>query len=143
MKTKLLDRTFELESIAVCVAAFCPWLKAPAVALFSGPLGSGKTTLIAAILENCFSISRDQVASPTFTMLHEYPRELSNIAHFDLYHLKDPLDFEKMGWSEHFDGISLIEWPERLGELMPEKYIHVTLHIEGENRRRVVVHEVS
>lgn len=76
-------------------------------------------------------------------MLHEYQREPVNITHFDLYHLKDPLEFEKMGWCEHFDGISLIEWPDRLGELMPRKYIHVALEIKGVDERRVVVHEIS
>jgi len=93
----------------------------------SGPLGSGKTTFARAFI--AARIGVDEVPSPTFTLVEVY-ESLTGPAlwHFDLYRLEKPEDAYELGLEDAFaDGISLIEWPERLGGLMPREHLGVTL----------------
>lgn len=142
LKSKLLDRFFSLEEIAEVALAFGPWLRAPICICFSGPLGAGKTTLIGEILHRCGDLPRAAITSPTFTMLHEYDTS-PPFSHFDLYRLTDPVEFERMGWDEHFDRVALVEWSERLEGRLPDMHLEVELSIEGESRRRVQVYEIA
>ncbi len=96
-----------------------------------GDLGAGKTTFargfIAALLPG-----EDAVPSPTFTLVQTYPvalhGEVAEIWHFDLYRLKRADEAYEIGIEEAFaSGVSLIEWPDRLGSLLPPKRLDVTL----------------
>ena len=93
----------------------------------SGPLGSGKTTFARAFI--AARIGAGEVPSPTFTLVEVY-QSLTGAAvwHFDLYRLEKPEDAYELGIEDAFaDGISLIEWPERLGALLPLDHLGVTL----------------
>lgn len=93
----------------------------------SGPLGSGKTTFARAFI--AARIGAEEVPSPTFTLVEVY-ESLTGPAlwHFDLYRLEKPEDAYELGIEDAFaDGISLVEWPERLGALMPKEHLGVTL----------------
>lgn len=98
----------------------------------SGPLGSGKTTFaryfIGARL-GAGSREKQEVPSPTFTLVETYqPASGPAIWHFDLYRLEAPEDAYELGIEDAFaDGIALIEWPERLGGLMPREHLQVAL----------------
>jgi tRNA threonylcarbamoyl adenosine modification protein YjeE len=86
------------------------------LALF-GTLGAGKTTFTRYILEQ-FGI--EEVPSPTFTLLQTYDLPHTIFYHFDLYRLNTPEEALNLGLEEAFYlGTSLIEWPERLGRLLP------------------------
>jgi tRNA threonylcarbamoyladenosine biosynthesis protein TsaE len=101
-----------------------------------GPLGAGKTALTQAIARGLGVDPRIYVTSPTFSLLHEYQGRIP-LYHMDLYRLAGEDAIESLGFAEYFygSGLTVIEWPERLGILMPPERLHVELAISGENSR--------
>ena len=103
-----------------------------------GELGAGKTTLARAILRAAAEDARLIVPSPTFTLVEVYDTPRGSFWHFDLYRLETPEQVFELGWEEALaEGISLIEWPERLGPLLP-KHLSVTLEVDGDGRRALL-----
>jgi tRNA threonylcarbamoyladenosine biosynthesis protein TsaE len=103
-----------------------------------GELGAGKTTLARAILRAAADDRRLIVPSPTFTLVEVYETARGSYWHFDLYRLETPEQVYELGWEEALaEGISLVEWPERLGPLLP-KHLSVTLEVEGDGRRALL-----
>lgn len=111
-----------------------------AVVLLIGNLGAGKTTLAKGIISGLGAAEPDEVASPTFTLIHEYGRVL----HIDLYRLDTAAQVATLGLDEIFDrdAVVLIEWGEKFRELMPRDRIEITLSSEGSGaeNRRIVIH---
>lgn len=96
------------------------------IALF-GTLGTGKSTLARAFVR-ALTDPQEEVPSPTFTLVQTYESEAGLVWHFDLYRLDKPDDSFELGIEEAFaDGICLIEWPERLGRLLPRARLDVAL----------------
>ena len=78
------------------------------------------------------------VPSPTFTLVETYDTPLGPYWHFDLYRLETPEQVYELGWEEALaEGVVLVEWPERLGALLPE-HLSVTLEVEGDGRRALL-----
>lgn len=100
------------------------------IVALSGDLGTGKTTFARAFIRSKRHDAED-VPSPTFTLVQPYPALADDdpaIYHFDLYRLEDPEEAFELGIEDAFaDGISLIEWPERLGDWLPEQALRITL----------------
>lgn len=96
------------------------------VALF-GDLGSGKTRTVQGICQGLGC--RDQVSSPTFTLINEYSGTLP-VYHFDLYRIESESEIYGLGYEEYFngDGVCLIEWAERITSLLPDNCIKIYLH---------------
>tara|TARA_B100000886_G_scaffold282984_1_gene207224 strand:+ start:184 stop:636 length:453 start_codon:yes stop_codon:yes gene_type:complete len=117
-----------------------------AVVAFRGDLGSGKTCMIQGIC-HAFQV-HDYVTSPTFILINEYAGKraecLVPIYHFDLYRLSGEDDLEGLGAEEYFygDGICLVEWAERAGELLPESRVDVALEYAGEKLRQITVEQM-
>jgi tRNA threonylcarbamoyladenosine biosynthesis protein TsaE len=91
--------------------------------LLEGPIGAGKTylarALIQALLARAGSPAED-VPSPTFTLVQTYQAGALEVWHADLYRLSQPSDVDELGLAEAFDGaLVLVEWPDRLGSLVP------------------------
>jgi tRNA threonylcarbamoyladenosine biosynthesis protein TsaE len=104
----------------------------------SGPLGSGKTTFARAFVA-ARAGRAIEVPSPTFTLVQSYELPDGTIFHFDLYRLERADDAIELGIDEAFaDAISLIEWPERLGDLLPAARLDVRLSILGDGRHAVL-----
>jgi tRNA threonylcarbamoyladenosine biosynthesis protein TsaE len=97
------------------------------VVLLFGEMGVGKTTLVSLLARALHATSG--VSSPTFTLLQRYAADIELI-HMDLYRLHseaDILDIDLEWYLSKSAGIVLIEWPERLGRLRPEKYVKISL----------------
>jgi tRNA threonylcarbamoyladenosine biosynthesis protein TsaE len=113
-------------------------LKPGDVVGLKGELGAGKTTLARAILRAATDDPALIVPSPTFTLVEVYETPHGTYWHFDLYRLEAPEQVFELGWEEaRADGIVLLEWPERLGPLLP-KHLSVTLEIDGDGRRALL-----
>jgi tRNA threonylcarbamoyladenosine biosynthesis protein TsaE len=84
-----------------------------------GPLGSGKTALVRAILHGLGHQGR--VRSPTYTLVEEYDLPFGAIRHFDFYRFASSGEADDAGFREHFDGtaLCLVEWPEQAGDWLP------------------------
>jgi tRNA threonylcarbamoyladenosine biosynthesis protein TsaE len=106
-----------------------------------GDLGAGKTTLARAIARGCGITS--PVSSPTFGLIHEYPGRLP-LFHFDPYRLQRAEDLSDLGFHEFFDrgGVVLVEWADKVEQLLPPERITLRLEIEME-RAAAEFHEDS
>ncbi|XOF34203.1 MAG: tRNA (adenosine(37)-N6)-threonylcarbamoyltransferase complex ATPase subunit type 1 TsaE [Candidatus Electrothrix sp. YB6] len=110
------------------------------VILLHGDLGVGKTTLTQSIAAG-LGVSPDQyVSSPSFALLHEYSGRLP-LFHMDCYRLADEDDIEGAGLAEYIGGagLTVIEWPDRLGSLQPEERLDITLRAVNETARECVM----
>ncbi len=116
-------------------AALARSAKAGDVYLLHGPLGAGKSTFARAFIRALCGEDTD-VPSPTFTLVQTYENSAVTIWHFDLYRLKDPGEIFEIGFEDALSGITLVEWPERLGTLTPAKARHIRITpLEGTERR--------
>lgn len=107
-------------------------LKIGDIILLSGELGSGKTKFVEGILEN-FGL-KNEISSPTFTIVNEYKNDNINIYHFDLYRLSDIYEFENIGGEEYFSkGICIFEWGELIEDILPNDYIKISFEKYNEN----------
>lgn len=105
------------------------------VFIFEGDMGAGKTTFIKTF---CTALGvTDVVSSPTYAIVNEYDSPNGSVFHFDFYRIKDIHEAYDLGYEEYFygGGICLIEWPERVEELLPECFIKVEISVLDENRR--------
>ncbi|EME70378.1 ATPase or kinase [Paramagnetospirillum caucaseum] len=101
------------------------------VIALAGTLGTGKSTLARALIR-ALTDAEEEVPSPTFTLVQQYESAAGLVWHFDLYRLEKPDDALELDIEEAFaDGISLIEWPDRLGPHLPRRRLEVLLH-QGE-----------
>jgi tRNA threonylcarbamoyladenosine biosynthesis protein TsaE len=120
-------------------AALAERLRRGDVVALQGDLGAGKTTLARGILRAACGDPALVVPSPTFTLAEVYDTPHGPCWHFDLYRLEQPEQVFELGWEEaRADGIALVEWPERLGRLMPRERLSVTLSIDNGGRRALI-----
>ena len=109
------------------------------VVALQGGLGVGKTTLARAILRAATGDPGLIVPSPTFTLAEVYDTPRGVFWHFDLYRLERPEQVFELGWEEaRADAIALVEWAERLGPLLPDDRLTVTLAIDGAGRQAIL-----
>jgi tRNA threonylcarbamoyladenosine biosynthesis protein TsaE len=110
-------------------------LKAGDIIGLFGELGTGKTTLVKGIAQG-LKVKRPSVHSPTFTLMNIYEGRLP-LFHFDLYRLDDEKEIDRIGCNEFFydAGVSVIEWAEKLGHLLPKEYLHIELKHKQDNQR--------
>ncbi len=111
-------------------------LKPQDIICLSGELGSGKTVLTKGIASG-LGIEAFDVTSSSFVLIREHLKGRLPFYHFDLYRLKAAHDISILGYEEYFygNGVSVIEWPERLGNLVPKEYLKVELAYRGELKR--------
>jgi tRNA threonylcarbamoyladenosine biosynthesis protein TsaE len=92
-----------------------------------GDLGSGKTAFARGFIRTLTAADED-VPSPTFTLVQTYAADRADLYHFDFYRIEDPEEAWEIGIEDAFDGgISLIEWPENIGGLLPADRLDVIL----------------
>ena len=93
----------------------------------NGDLGVGKTVFTQGFAAG-LGIT-EPVNSPTFTILQQYDEGRLPLYHFDVYRIGDVSEMDEVGYEDCFygDGVTLIEWPERIRELLPEHVVTVTI----------------
>lgn len=118
---------------------FAKRLKAGDVVALYGTLGAGKTAFCRGFIQGLTHTETD-VPSPTFTLLQTYDTPLYPVYHFDMYRLKTPDEAYEIGIEDAFaEGVSLIEWPEKLGYLLPQNHIAVHIEILPDGKRKIII----
>jgi len=110
--------------------------------IFEGDMGAGKTTLIKSI---CKELGvKEVVSSPTFSIVNEYAADDRTVYHFDFYRIKNLQEAYDIGYEEYFysDHICLIEWPEKIAELLPDHYVKIAITALDENTRRLSISKI-
>lgn len=109
------------------------------VITLEGPMGAGKSEFARAYIQHLVDEEID-VPSPTFTLVQTYETPKGIIWHFDLYRLEDEDEIYEIGWEEALsDGILLIEWPERLDNLLPLKRTEIKITPDGDTKRQITI----
>ena len=114
-------------------------LKKGSIVCLHGDLGAGKTTFVKGMVK-AFGFDADRVTSPTFVLMNIYEGKLP-VYHFDLYRLEKPTDMLQIGYDEFLygEGISVIEWAERLKELYPKEYLRIELRHKATQEREIIL----
>ena len=127
------------ETIHQTASEFIKEIGEHTVFAFYGKMGAGKTTFIKAICEELGV--EDVINSPTFAIVNEYRSEvtLELIYHFDFYRINKLTEALDIGTEDYFDSgaICLIEWPEKIEEILPEDAVRVSIE-ENEDGTRTV-----
>ncbi len=114
-------------------------LSSPLIIAFSGEIGTGKTTIIRAMLKSLGVTSA--IKSPTFSLVESYQCDNVHIHHFDLYRIHQEDELEYIGFRDYFSDKSIccIEWAEHAGKALPKVDIRFKLNIKGAGRTMQVV----
>lgn len=103
------------------------------VALIGG-LGAGKTTLARGLVQSL--LPDETVPSPTYTLVQAYDLPNFTLWHCDLYRLEHPDEAYELGLMDAMgEEVCLLEWPDRLGALLPEDALTIEITFDGEGRR--------
>ena len=137
--TLIIKDETELAALAGRIA---PLLKTGDLVTLVGDLGAGKTAFARALI-NSLSPLPEEVPSPTFTLVQTYDLPQISVWHFDLYRLGEKaMDILELGWDDaRYEGVCLVEWPERLGSLLPRDRLEIKIGFvkDSENSRTVTL----
>lgn len=117
-------------------------LAAGDIVCLQGDLGSGKTNLAKGI---CAGLGvKDEVTSPTYKIINEY-RGKMKVNHMDLYRIHREDELYELGFEDYLysDGVTIIEWPDKSGTLMPDNYLDINLKGEGNEREIRVIPQAN
>lgn len=129
----------EADTIRVATA-FAKTLKPGDIVTLHGDLGAGKSVFCRAVIRALAGDPDLDVPSPTFPLLQTYDTPRGEVWHFDLYRLKDPEEIYELGWEEALSGsIVLIEWPDKLGGLLPARRIQLSINDNGGEGRIIAM----
>ena len=117
-------------------------LKSGDVLCLDGDLGVGKTVFTKGVAAGLGI--KDDVSSPTFTLIQEYYGGRLPLYHFDVYRIDGPWDMDGLGYEEYFygEGVCLVEWGSMIKELFPENTIYVRIEKDlekGFDYRKITV----
>ena len=131
---------FNLDNIAESAKKFIDEIGKNRIILFEGEMGAGKTTFISEI---CRILgANDDFGSPTFSIVNEYvDGKGDSIYHFDFYRIESPQEALDIGAEEYFysGNLCLIEWPDRLGSLIPEDALTAEIKVEPDGKRKLIL----
>ncbi|MFA6276544.1 MAG: tRNA (adenosine(37)-N6)-threonylcarbamoyltransferase complex ATPase subunit type 1 TsaE [Pedobacter sp.] len=140
MKSICINSVAELTTVAEQLLVFANGDK---FFVFEGEMAAGKTTFIKAFCE-VLGV-QDVVSSPTFSIVNEYESDKYLVYHFDFYRIKNLQEAYDIGYEEYFynDNFCLIEWPQKIEELLPDNYIKVEISITGDTQRTFNLSKIS
>ncbi|MBI5476401.1 MAG: tRNA (adenosine(37)-N6)-threonylcarbamoyltransferase complex ATPase subunit type 1 TsaE [Ignavibacteriales bacterium] len=107
----------------------------------SGDLGSGKTRFIKGVCDGLGV--REHVSSPTFTIVNEYRGSTLKIFHFDFYRINSAAELKEIGFEEYIEGggVCLIEWADRVQEILPDKRYDIIFKLGNNESERIITIE--
>ncbi|MDP2972867.1 MAG: tRNA (adenosine(37)-N6)-threonylcarbamoyltransferase complex ATPase subunit type 1 TsaE [Deltaproteobacteria bacterium] len=113
-------------------------LQAGDVVALMGELGAGKTQFIKGLAQGVGVGKSVYVSSPSFTLINEYKGEIP-FYHIDLYRLEEEKEAEELGLEEYFhgEGITEIDWADRIPSLLPGELLRVNIHYTGKQTRSI------
>lgn len=113
---------------------------------FYGEMGAGKTTFINALCRR-LGVEDDMTNSPSFAIINEYRSDTTAelIYHFDCYRLESLAEAEDIGVEDYFDSgaVCLIEWPERIAELLPYDTVRVDITVNDDDSRTMTLSAID
>lgn len=124
------------EALAAAVAALA---RTGDAILLEGEFGAGKTAFARGFLRAATGDPSLDVPSPSFTLVQSYATPAGTVHHFDLWRVLGPAALVELGWDEARGDIVLVEWPDRLAELLPAEALTVALHVTGADSRRAML----
>ncbi len=129
----------DIEATEALARAIAPRLRAGDMLALSGDLGAGKSTFARALIDARLTAlgRREEIPSPTYTLVQTYELEDVVLWHADLYRLTGPDEMTELGLDEAFaQAITLVEWPDRLGGHLPRRRLEVALDFGAEEDSR-------
>ena len=131
-----MELTYKLQELDVAVNYILSNTKSKTL-LFYGDMGAGKTTLIKELVK-ALGV-RDVASSPTFSLVNHYESAKGSVYHFDFYRIDDETEALDMGIEDYLDSGSwnLIEWPEKIENLLGENTQKLSIMVENENTRKL------
>ncbi|MBR1882276.1 MAG: tRNA (adenosine(37)-N6)-threonylcarbamoyltransferase complex ATPase subunit type 1 TsaE [Muribaculaceae bacterium] len=131
-----------LEALPQAAHDFMAQMDDSTVFAFYGQMGAGKTTFINALC-HALGVETDVTNSPSFAIINEYRSDTTAelIYHFDCYRLENVAEAEDIGVEDYFDSgaVCLIEWPERIEELLPDDTVRVDINVQDDDSRLVTL----
>lgn len=128
------------EETVTIAETFAKTLQKGDVVCLYGGLGAGKTAFVSGVAKGLGY--QGYTSSPTFTLMNEYIAALP-IYHFDVYRIADSDEMEAVGIDDYLfgDGVCLIEWPDKIADLLPEAVIRVEIQKsdKNENQRTITI----
>jgi len=115
-------------------------LKNVRMVILRGDLGAGKTTLVKGIAEGLQAASRDDITSPTFTLIHEFRGPEVTLYHVDLYRIETERELLTLGLDELFaepGNLVLLEWGEKFARFERERDVEIAIEQRGDYERRI------
>jgi len=118
---------------------FAEQLQPGDVVCLDGDLGAGKTHFVKGIA-SFFGVDQTEVHSPTFTLINEYHGNYP-VYHFDCYRINSVQEALEIGTEDYLygDGISVVEWPQKIGNLLPPESVWVRITHKSENQREITI----
>ena len=143
MKTEVI-KIATLDNIEEAARSFARLMGDYTVFAFYGEMGAGKTTFINALCK-VLGVEEDVTNSPSFSIINEYRSDTTAelIYHFDCYRLEDEREAEDIGVEDYFDSgaVCLIEWPERIENLLPDDTVIVRITVDATTDARTMTLE--
>lgn len=129
-----MEKTYQIQDLDAVAAEILKQATSKTI-LFKGEMGTGKTTLIKALVKALGS--DDVVSSPTFSIVNEYEAPHTQIFHFDMYRITDEIEALNFGIEDYLDSNAWIfmEWPEIIPNLLPDNVNLITISLENNSTR--------
>lgn len=141
MSTKTIHIA-SVENLGEAAQEFLKLMGDETVYTFTGEMGAGKTTFIAALCE-ALGVNPEEANSPSFAIANEYRSETTAelIYHFDLYRLDSMEEVMDIGFEDYLDSgaLCLIEWPEKVIDILPDDTVHVKIRVNDDLTRDIIV----
>lgn len=130
-----MEITYSLSQIDVVAQQIIDQITHDCIVI-DAPMGAGKTTLIKSMCQQLGV--KDEISSPTFSIVNEYSTPTGEVLHFDLYRIEQPLELHEIGMEDYLDrkALKFIEWPE-LALPMLDAYHLMRIEIIDENQRKI------